>query len=153
MAYSPDLRSRDWGGGPPAAWGVALRLLLVIGLVSLVSLLITGGRVPFLLWFVLPVFFFSLFGTGWHGGHRRACRRGYPRRDEPTFLSGADERAGLGPAGEPAALGREQQLEAELAGARRQVRELEAQLTWQAQLLETPAPQPGTKPEAQAAER
>ena len=60
MAYSPALRSRDRGGGPPAAWGVALRLLLVVGLVSLVSLLLTGGRVPFLPWFVLPVFFFSL---------------------------------------------------------------------------------------------
>ena len=153
MAYGPALRSRDRGGGPPAAWGVALRLLLVLGVVSLVSLLLTGGRVPFLPWFVLPVVFFSLLGTGCHGGHRHADRREDPRRAEPAFLSGADERAGLGPTGEPAALGREQQLEAELAGARRQIRELEAQLSWQAQLLETPAPQPGPRPGAPAAER
>jgi hypothetical protein len=138
MARSTVLRRRGWEDGPPPAFGIALRVLLVIGVFKLIALA-SGGAFFFVPWLLVPLVFLvvggALFG-GRHYGHGWRHRRDaddLPAAGDP----GARPLAGDGPPAESRE--REYRLEAELATTRRQVRELQEQLAWQGRLLDTPA--------------
>jgi hypothetical protein len=135
MARRSEMVSRGGEGGPPAVWALAAKVLLVIVLVNLVGLAFGAGRFWVGPWFILPFFFlFWTFGGPW--GRRRRQGRYADRYEESELEAGP--RDDLPPDG-----GRVAALEASLAGAQRQIRELEEQLRWQARLLEAGQQQPG----------
>jgi hypothetical protein len=115
-----------------------LRVLLVIGVFKLIALA-SGGALFFVPWLLVPLVFLLAGGAlfrGRHYGHGWRHRRDaedLPASGDP----GARSLAGDGPAAE--SLEREYRLEAELATARRQIRELQEQIAWQGRLLDTPA--------------
>ena len=142
MVRSTALRRRGWEDGPPPAFRIALRILLVIGVFKLVALS-AGGAFFFAPWLLIPLVFMLVggglfrgrrYGYGWGHGHHRY-------RDEDDLPpSGESDARPLSSAGAtPEALEREYRLEAELATARRQIRDLQEQLAWQGRLLDTPA--------------
>jgi hypothetical protein len=117
---------------------VAARVLLVLALVQLVGVVLAGGHFWPGPWLFLPLLFFWAFSgpLGWRGRQGRSSRReGAAGWDDEPALDGRRE----------AALEREHQLAAELAGTRRRLRELEEQLRWQARLLETASPAPAPR--------
>ncbi len=117
------------GGVPQRSchgWPVAATILLVVGIGHLAGAVAAGGAPFFFPWFILPLALWLVAGGG-YGRLRRAARR-----------------AGRGPSldGETPSgrvVDREQRLEAELAGARREVKELQEQLLWHTRLLATQA--------------
>jgi hypothetical protein len=136
MARRSEVVSRGREGGPPAVWSVVAKVLLVVVLVNLVGRAFGGGHFWIGPWFFLP-FFFLFWTVGGPWGRRRRGR--YADRYEDSELD-ADRRDEMPPDG-----GRVAALEESLAGAQRQIRELQEQLRWQARLLEA-----GQQPAQQA---
>ena len=143
MVRSTALRRRGWEDGPPPVLGIAIRILLVIGVFKLISLA-AGSAFVFFPWLLVPLVF-MLVGGGLFRGRRYGHGWGHRRDDEYDALPPAGDRNARppGPAeSAPEALEREYRLEAELAAAQRQIRDLQEQLSWQGRLLKTPAAQP-----------
>jgi hypothetical protein len=153
MARSTALRRGGWGGGRPSAAGIALRVLLVIGAFKLVALA-AGGAFFFVPWMLLPLVFLLVgvgLTRGWHAGHGQEYGHLPPAGD-------SGDAAARPMAGDEADAAREREyrLEAELATAHRQIRDLQEQLSWQGRLLKSagatpeapPPPVPPTPPAA-----
>jgi hypothetical protein len=141
MVRSTALRRRRWEDGPPPVFGIALRILLVIGVFKLIALS-AGGAFFFAPWLLIPLVFMLVggglfrsrrYGHGWGHGHGR---------DEEDLPPSADARPLSAAGSTPEALEREYRLEAELATAQRQIRDLQEQLSWQGRLLKTAAVPP-----------
>lgn len=105
-------------------WRVAATILLVVGIGHLGGALAAGGAHFFFPWFVLPLAFWFVAAGGY--GRLGRARGDFGR--EPTMGGETPMRT---------LVDQERRLEAELAGARREVRELQAQLDWHSRLLKT----------------
>jgi hypothetical protein len=142
MSLSTANVGRDPYWGPGVILWTAVRILLVIGLLHFVAFGLFGGHFFFGPGLLMPLFFVWIFAGGpMRGGYRRRMRDREYRNELPAPAP-------------PAA--RDERLEAELTSARRQIRELEAKVSWQERLLEVPktpaaAPAPVTPPEVTAA--
>jgi len=143
MVRSTALRRRGWEDGPPPVLGIAIRILLVVGAFKLISLA-AGSAFVFFPWLLIPLVF-MLVGGGLFRGRRYRHGWGHRYDDEYDALPPSGDRNARPPEPAepaPAALEREYRLEAELAAAQRQIRDLQEQLSWQGRLLKTPAAPP-----------
>ncbi len=103
-------------------WPVAATILLVVGIGHLAGAVAAGGASFLFPWLILPLALWFVAG----GGYGRLRRTAGP-------AGRGTSKDGETPSGR--VVDREQRLEAELAGARREVKELQEQLRWHTRLL------------------